>query len=59
MKGGTVPLMFLSLRDSSVMKPLVQKISGHEQWEVFDGVQWLRDWGFCQCCFSFSRTACS
>jgi hypothetical protein len=61
MKGGTVPKIFMFCRDSPVTDEpsVLQLISGQIQWEEFDGVQWLRDGGFCQCCFSFSRTACS
>jgi hypothetical protein len=61
MKGGTVPVMFLSTKDSPVTEPSVlQMIPRHEQCVAeFDEVQWLRGGGFCQCCFSFSRTACS
>jgi hypothetical protein len=60
MKGGTVPVIFMFWRDSLVTEPSVQLISGQEQWEEeFDGVQWPRGRGFCQCCFRFSRTACS
>jgi hypothetical protein len=61
MKGGTVPMIFMFWRDSPVTDEpsVLQLISGQIQWEEFDEVQWLRDGGFCQCCFSFSRTACS
>lgn len=61
MKGGTVPVIFMFWRDSPVTDEpsVLQVISGQIQWEEFDEVQWLRDWGFCQCCFSFSSTACS
>jgi hypothetical protein len=62
MKGGTVPVIFMFWRDSPMTdEPAVlQVISGQIQWEDdFDEVQWLRGGGFCQCCFSFSRTACS
>jgi hypothetical protein len=61
MKGGTVPLILMFWRDSPVTDEpsVLQVISGQIQWEEFDEFQWLRDGGFCQCCFSFSRTACS
>jgi hypothetical protein len=61
MKGGTVLVIFMFWRDSLVTDEpsVLQLISGQIQWEEFDEVQWLRDGGFCQCCFSFSRTVCS
>lgn len=59
MNGGNVPFMFMLVRFSSVTEPSVQAISGQVQWDEFDVVQWLRGGGFCQCCLSFSRTACS
>jgi len=61
MKGGTVLVIFMFWRDSLVTDEpsVLQLISGQIQWEEFDEVQWLRDGGFYQCCFSFSRTACS
>lgn len=59
MKGGTVWVMFLFWSSSWVTVPLVQVISGQLQWVefVFNDVKWLRDGGFSQCRFSFSRNA--
>jgi hypothetical protein len=62
MKGGTVPLILMFWRDSPVTDEpsVLQVIPGQIQWEEFDEVlHRLRDCGFFQCCFSFSRTACS
>ena len=61
MMGGTVPVIFMFWTDIPVTEPSVlQVMFGQVQWEVFDEVlQRLRDSGFCQCCFRFSRIACS
>lgn len=59
MNGGNVPFMFMLVKFSSVTEPSVQAISGQVQCDEFDAAQWLMGGGFCQCCFSFSRTACS
>ena len=60
MNGGTVPVIFMFWRDIPVTESTVlQVMFGQVQWEEFDEVHWLRDWGFFQYCFRFSRIACS
>jgi len=58
MKEGMVWVMLLLDKVNPVTEPSeVHFISGHEQWEELDGVQWLRNSGFSRYSFIFSKVA--